>query len=167
MVSLWELLLIGARRFAPRPEAGADRGVFAAIRAGLSYMWSDPTLRMLFTIIVAVNFLVVGPLLVGIPVIAAQRLSQGAEGYGIVMSAFGGSSLVGIAVAGLLPRPPARLVGSLLLCVCAVFSVAMGLVGYGALSRRRWRRRWLRWAPPAATSSSSSSPGCRAARRQR
>jgi hypothetical protein len=94
-------------------------------------MWDDPTLRMLFTIIVAVNFLVVGPTLVGIPVIAARRLSEGVEGYGIIMSTFGGASLVGIVAAGLLPRPPARLLGSMLLCLCAVFSVAMALVGLG------------------------------------
>ena len=130
LVSLLTLYLLRARRFAPPEEAGADGGVVAAIRAGLRYMWDDPTLRMLFTIIVAVNFLVVGPLLVGIPVIAARRLSQGVEGYGIIMSAFGGSSLVGIAAAGLLPRPPARLLGAMLLCLCAVFSVAMALVGF-------------------------------------
>ena len=131
VVSLLTLYLLRVRRFAPKEEAGADGGVIAAIRAGLRYMWDDPTLRMLFTIIVAVNFLVIGPILVGIPVIAARRLSEGAEGYGIIMSVFGGSSLVGIAAAGLLPRPPARLLGSMLLCLCAVFSVAMALVGLG------------------------------------
>ena len=95
-------------------------------------MWDDPTLRMLFTIIVAVNFLIVGPMLVGIPVLAARRLSQGAEGYGIIMSTFGGSSLVGIVAGGLLPRPPARLMGSLLLGLCAVFSVGMALLGFSS-----------------------------------
>ncbi|HMK93602.1 MAG TPA: hypothetical protein VK576_11435, partial [Thermoleophilia bacterium] len=47
-----------------------------------------------------------------------------------VMSVFGGSSLLGIALAGLLPKPPARLTGPLLIGLCAVFSVAMGLLGF-------------------------------------
>ena len=129
LVSLLTLYLLRVRRFAPE-EAGADAGVVAGIRAGLRYLWDDPTLRMLFTIILAVNLLVVGPILVGIPIIAARRLSQGAEGYGIVMSTFGGSSLLGIVVGGLLPRPPARLMGVLLLVLCGVFSVAMALLGF-------------------------------------
>ncbi|HMK92575.1 MAG TPA: MFS transporter, partial [Thermoleophilia bacterium] len=108
VVSLGTLALIGVRRYAP-DEAGADGGLLAAIGAGLRYLWSDATLRLLFVIIVAVNFLVIGPMLVGIPVLAARRLSQGAEGYGIVMSTFGGASLLGIVAGGLLPRPPARL----------------------------------------------------------
>jgi hypothetical protein len=93
-------------------------------------MWADPILRLIFVIIVAVHFLVIGPLLVGIPLIAAERLSLGSEGYGIIMSVFGGSSLLGIAAAGLLPRPPARLMAALLLALCAVFSVAMALIGF-------------------------------------
>ena len=162
IVSLVTLSLIGVRRYVsaapgeatdgssndargaatgatPVAATGADGGggLLAAIRAGLRYMWDDQTLRVLFIIIVAVNFLVIGPLLVGIPVIAAQRLSDGtggsgAESYGIVMSVFGGASLLGIALAGLLPRPPARLTGPLLVALCAVFAVAMGLLGYAA-----------------------------------
>ena len=132
LVSLATLCLLRVRRFVPEEEAGADGGVLASIRAGLRYMWDDPTLRMLFTIIVAVNFLIVGPMLVGIPVLAADRLSHGAEGYGIVMSTFGGSSLLGIVAGGLLPRPPARLMGSVLLGLCAVFSVAMALLGFSS-----------------------------------
>ncbi|HUK78162.1 MAG TPA: MFS transporter [Thermoleophilia bacterium] len=130
LVSLLTLQLLRVRRFVPEDQAGADGGVVASIRAGLRYMWDDPTLRMLFTIIVAVNFLIVGPMLVGIPVLAARRLSEGAAGYGIIMSTFGGSSLLGIAAGGLLPRPPARLMGSVLLGLCAVFSVAMALLGF-------------------------------------
>ena len=130
--SLATLLLLSVRRYAGPQEGGADGGVVAADRAGLRYMWDDPTLRLLFVIIVAVNFLVVGPMLVGIPVLAARRLSQGAEGYGVVMSTFGGSSLLGIVAGGLLPRPPARLMGTWLLAVCAVFSVAMALLGFSS-----------------------------------
>jgi hypothetical protein len=86
-------------------------------------------LRALFMIIVAVNFLVIGPILVGVPIIVTRRLRGSAAAYGIVMSVFGGGSLVGLALAGLLPRPAARLTGPLLLGLCAVFGFAMGIVG--------------------------------------
>ncbi len=106
-----------------------DGSVWGSIGAGLSYMWADPLLRMLLVLILAVNFLAVGPLLVGVPALAKLRLAGGAQAFGAIMSAFGGGSLAGLAVAGAARRPPARLLGHVLLAVCAAFVV--GLVGLG------------------------------------
>jgi len=92
-------------------------------------MWGDPLLRTLLALIVAVNFLAVGPLLVGIPQLVRERLSEGAGGFGLVMSAFGAGSLVGLALGGALRKPPAWVTGNLLLCVCAVFAVGLALLG--------------------------------------
>lgn len=128
LVSVVTVTRLSVRRFAP--DAAQEDGVLASIRAGLAYMWADPMLRALFMIIVAVNFLVIGPILVGVPIIVTRRLHGNAAAYGIVMSVFGGGSLAGLALAGLLPRPAARLTGPLLLGLCAVFGLAMGIVGF-------------------------------------
>jgi len=48
----------------------------------------------MFLVLTAVNFLLIGPLLVGIPVLADQRLPEGAVAFGLLMSAFAGGSLV-------------------------------------------------------------------------
>lgn len=110
-------------------RGAADGGLWPSIRAGLTYMWRDPLLRVLLLLILAVNFFAVGPLLVGVPALARLRLDDGAQGFGAIMSAFGGGSLAGLAVAGAARRPPARLLGHVLLGVCALFGV--GLVGLG------------------------------------
>ena len=114
---------------AARP-GGAPPSLFASVREGLAYMWRDPLLRTLLALIIAVNFLAVGPLLVGIPQLVRERLSEGAGGFGLVMSAFGAGSLVGLALGGALPKPPPWVTGNLLLAVCAVFGVGLALLGF-------------------------------------
>ena len=93
-------------------------------------MWADPLLRVLLLLILAVNFLAVGPLLVGVPALAAQRLPGGAQAYGAIMSAFGGGSLAGLAVAGAVRSPRPRLIGHVLLGVCAVFGAGLAVLGF-------------------------------------
>lgn len=109
---------------------GPAPGLWTSIEEGLAYMWSDPLLRVLLLLVLAVNFLAVGPLLVGVPVLAHERLPGGAQAYGAILSAFGGGSLAGLAVAGAARRPPARLIGHLLLSVCAVFGVGIAVLGF-------------------------------------
>ena len=109
---------------------GPAPGLWTSIKEGLAYMWADPLLRVLLLLVLAVNFLAVGPLLVGVPVLAHERLTGGAQAYGVIMSAFGGGSLAGLAVAGAARRPPPRLMGHVLLSVCAVFGVGIAVLGF-------------------------------------
>ena len=51
--------------------------MWASILAGVKFVWDDQTLRLMFLVMLAVNFLLIGPLLVGIPVLAAPGLHQG------------------------------------------------------------------------------------------
>jgi MFS family permease len=110
-----------------RPEY--IRACLGSIRDGFAYMWHDPLLRVLLGLILAVNFLIVGPMLVGVPTLAKVRLTGGAQAFGAIMSAFGGGSLAGLAVAGSVRRPPARLLGHVLLAVCAAFGLGMAALG--------------------------------------
>lgn len=101
----------------------------AAIIDGLRYVWNDTVLRTIFLLIAAANFLIVGPINVGIPLLADTRLGGGAAAYGIIMSAFGAGSLLGIGVAGALPRPPARVLGTVLLLVWSSMGLAIAPLG--------------------------------------
>jgi MFS family permease len=108
--------------------APAAREPFAgAVREGLLAVWRWPALRFVVFFAMAINFLVVGPMTVGLPVLAFRRLPDGAAGYGTLMSAMGGGSLAGIisVVAG--PRPPAERLGSVVLSIMAL--VGIGLAG--------------------------------------
>jgi hypothetical protein len=55
------------------------------------------------------NLLIVGPLDVGLPLLAFSRLPEGAAAFGLILAGFGGGSLLGLLAASVLPAlPPAR-----------------------------------------------------------
>jgi MFS family permease len=131
-IAMLSIMKVDQSRWAERDAAtaGGSASLVGSLREGLAYMWNDRTLRALLLMILAVNFLAVGPLLVGIPALAEARLTEGAQGFGAIMSAFGGGSLVGIGFAGGLPKPPPRITGSLLLSICAAFGVGLAALGF-------------------------------------
>jgi MFS family permease len=77
-----------------------------------------------------VNFLLIGPLMVGIPVLANQRLPEGAAAYGILMSAFAGGNLAGYLIAGSLPRPKGAVMQVILVTLIASFGTVVGALGF-------------------------------------
>lgn len=110
-------------------EPSEPTSMLRSIRDGLLYAWRDSALRTLFLLIAAVNLLVNGPLAVGIPVLAHDRLPGGAAAFGTIMSAFGGGSLLGTLAAGTLPKPAPRWMGSSLLLVTSVLGIGLALLG--------------------------------------
>lgn len=106
-----------------------QESVLENIRMGLTYAWTDPTLRMLFIIVAAVAGVMNGLMAVGIPVLADARLAYGAASFGIVMSAMGAGSLAGMGLSVALPRPDGYL-GTLLLAATALIGLGMILLGF-------------------------------------
>src|SRR5262245_53295812 len=104
-------------------QAGEQQNVIESIKEGFIYVWSRTVLRVLFLLIVATNFLVMGPLTVGIPVLANSGLAEGAAAFGIIMSAFGGGSLLGIILSSVLPQPKPEHLGTVILLVVASLGV--------------------------------------------
>ena len=133
---LW--IMRGGRSLAAG-DATPKESVWTSILVGVKYLWSDETLRMLFLILAAVNFLFTGPLLVGIPVLANQYLPEGAVAFGLLMSAFAGGNLLGILLAGALPRPQGKVLSAFLIFLIGAFGVALG--GFGFI-----RSTWLDFA---------------------
>ncbi len=121
---------------APKP------GLFSSIGAGLALVWGDKTLRYYFGLIALVNLLMTGPISVGIPVLAETRFDGGAAAYGIILSAFGGGSLVGVVVAGARKRPAARRFPMIMLGLTGSMGVGLALLGMltSLASRHRGRR---------------------------
>jgi MFS family permease len=116
-----------------RPESGqpgAGESVWASILAGIRYLWDDKALRVMFLIVTAVNFLFVGPLLVGIPVLANQRLPEGALAFGLLLSAYSGGNLGGFLLAGTLPRPTGKVMRVFLIALLAIFGLVLGALGF-------------------------------------
>src|SRR5512143_3185418 len=127
-VCLW---LIRGVTGAARAEGAEEHGsVLAAIGAGMKYLWDDKTMRLLFVVMLAVNFLLIGPLLVGVPVLADQRLPEGAVAFGLLMSAYAGGNLGGYLLAGMLPRPTGSALRLVLLALLFGFGVVIGLLAF-------------------------------------
>jgi MFS family permease len=115
------LLMVGPRR-APATAAtqAPPGGTLAAIGAGLRYASSDAQMRTVLLAVMAINFAVVGPFFVALPVLV-ERFETGPMAYGLVLSAFGAAAVVGAMAAGTLgPR-------SRMSIVVPVTSLAMGL----------------------------------------
>ena len=126
-VCLW--VMRGGRNL-EAANGNQKESVWASILVGVKYLWNDQPLRTLFLILAAVNFFFTGPLLVGIPVLADQYLPEGAVAFGLLMSAFAGGSLVGILLAGILPRPKGKGMSAFLILLLVSFGVSLGLFGF-------------------------------------
>jgi len=111
-------------------EGSPKESVWASIGAGLKYLWDDKANRLMLIIVTAMNFLFVGPLLVGIPVLANQRLPEGAVAFGLLMSAYAGGNLVGYLLAGALPRPNGSVMRVFLVALLAVFGFVLASFGF-------------------------------------
>jgi len=127
-IALWMMRSGHGRARASTSEP--QENIWAAIRAGVRYLWSHDGLRFMFIVTAAVNFLFAGPLIVGIPVLADQRLAEGARAFGFLMSAYSGGNLLGYIVAGALPRPSGR--------AFSVFIIALLLTFGGVLTSLGW-----------------------------
>lgn len=122
-VALWLIRHAGA-------AAASEEGIVESIRAGIRYVWDDQALRMMFLVLAAINFLVVGPLLVGIPLLADSRLAEGSVAFGLLMSAFSGGNLVGYLLAGVRSRPSGATIRAILLALMVGFGLVIGLLGF-------------------------------------
>jgi MFS family permease len=123
---LW--LMRGAGR--RESTAAAAESVWTSIAAGVKYLWNDKVLRLMFLVITAVNFLIIGPLLVGIPVLANVRFSGSAVAFGLLMSAYAGGNLAGYLLAGSLPRPSGNIMRVFIIILLAAFGGVIGSFGF-------------------------------------
>jgi len=108
-------------------KAGEQQNVVASIKQGFAYLWSQSVLRIFFLLIVAMNFLVLGPIIVGIPVLADTRLAEGAAAFGIIMSAFGGGALLGIILSNVIRLKPQHM-GAMLLLLTSSLGIGIALM---------------------------------------
>ncbi len=123
-LTLWRIRMEGDGE----PGEAAEN-LLASIRKGLEVAWDDAPLRSFFLLIAVANLLVNGPVIVGIPILADLRFAEGAAAFGIIMSAYGGGSLLGTALAALLPRPAARSMGVVLGAVWSGLGLGVALLG--------------------------------------
>ena len=126
------LMLMLIRNKSTQLTSAKNEVIWNAIRNGWAYLWHHAGIRLMFILMAAINFLFVGPILVGIPVLADARLPEGARAFGYLMSAFAGGNLVGLVLAGVLPRLSGRLLSAIIIVILTAFGLV--LIGLGWLN---------------------------------
>lgn len=115
----------------PSPtETDQPEGIWSATRTGLGSIWQDRSVRMVMLVGATFNFLIAGPLGVGLPVLADARLEGGAAAYGFVMSALAAGMIVGSVAAGVTRAPRQAYFGPMLIVVMAIAGVCTILLGF-------------------------------------
>ncbi|NJC97949.1 MAG: MFS transporter [Anaerolineae bacterium] len=118
--------------FIKTPRAASsdnDENILESIRSGLNFVWNDLPLRAFFFVVAAVTFFFNGPFNIGVPILADTRFPEGALAYGTILSTWGAGSLLGMALAGMLPRPNPKSMGALLLSLVSVMGIGLALLG--------------------------------------
>jgi MFS family permease len=110
-------------------EQPADQGIWTSIVIAARYVVGQEQLRLLFGVILLVNFLFTGPLLVGIPILADERLAEGAAAFGLLMAGYAGGNLIGYILAGVLPKVTGSMFS--LVTVALVASLGIALAAFG------------------------------------
>lgn len=123
-ITLWFMKIDHTQTGAGQP------GLLESIKEGIRFVLKGPALRLVYILVAAVNLIFVGPLLVGISVLADTRLPQGAAAFGMIMSAYGGGNLAGILLPGMLPRFKPQAMTVLLVGLIAAFGATLVLFAF-------------------------------------
>lgn len=86
--------------------------------SGWAYVRRQQWLRAILLLDTVLSFAVVGPLAIGLPMLARQRPQHGAEGFGLMLAGFGAGSLSGLLLAGIRSPQHRRGVAFCLLQIC-------------------------------------------------
>jgi MFS family permease len=111
-------------------EQPAGEGIWASIVTAVRYIARQEQLRLLFGVMLVVNFLFTGPLLVGIPILADQRLAEGAAAFGLLMAANAAGNLVGYILAGVLPKLNGSVFSMVIVALTASLGIALAAFGW-------------------------------------
>ena len=112
--------------------ARSRENIWQSIGTGLRSAWNDGFLRLGFILIAFAGLFFAGPILVGIPVLAKQRLIEGATAYGLILAGYAGGNLLGIILCGALPKLPPGWVKIFIVGLFAAFG--LGLIALGQIT---------------------------------
>jgi hypothetical protein len=121
-LSAWTLSRVVARPLPIDPVQHAP--ILRSVAAGLKHVWNDAQLRTLYLYWGAVAVLVLGPLHIALPVLAASRPGLGASALGLIIGAHGAGTLLGMVASGMRPGMRIRTLGSSVLLA----DIAIGLL---------------------------------------
>jgi hypothetical protein len=126
LASLATLWLI---RRVTQTAAAQAASVVSAIGEAVRFIWNWPSMRLIVVLSMLLNLLIVGPVEVGMPVLAYARLPEGAAAFGTITALFGLGSLIGLGAAAALPAPRPALFSTFAIGAIALAGVFLALMG--------------------------------------
>jgi MFS family permease len=123
-VSMVTLRLIRGRE---RADSAAI-SIIESIREGVRFVWGKASMRAVIALSLSVNLFIVGPFEVGLPYFAYTRLPEGAAAFGVLLAAFGGGSLIGLAAGAMLPAPPPARLGTVVIVTISLAGVGLAVL---------------------------------------
>jgi MFS family permease len=124
---LFVLWMPAARAATAMGMAHPDGGLGGQIVAGLRYAWSEVGIRITLIVVAVIDFAANGAIGVGLPTLVHGRFAGGAEGFGLILGAWGVGATAGALGAGIIP-PPKRF-GLLIVALCVWLGAGMAIVG--------------------------------------
>ncbi len=115
IISLLALYMIRLGDTGDGKERFDLKTMIASINEGFRATWDDLPLRIIVILLAIFSLFFRGPYLVGIPFLADLRFEEGALAYGLISSAFGVGALLGLVIAGSLPKFRQKYLGYLVL----------------------------------------------------
>jgi MFS family permease len=125
---LW-LMRTGDKRH-PSGEDPDKESIWASVLTGMKHIWMDEALLLIIVVMAGLNLLLIGPIMVGIPVLAEQRLPEGVTAFGLLLSAYAGGNLAGYLVAGALPHPSGNAMKIIFITLMISFGMVIGMLGF-------------------------------------
>ena len=110
------------------PVSNNQTNVWEDIKEGLKYTLGNPLLRSIMLLSAAINFSLVGPIVIGLPALVKFRFESEADLFGIWLSCWGLAALVSSILGGSFPIRRKR--GLLLVGVSLIFGICFGLIGF-------------------------------------
>jgi hypothetical protein len=126
VVSMWPLWAITVKNES-EPVSGRP-GILDSIKEGFGYVWQDSSLRAFIIYVAIVTFVSMGPQMVGIPVLADDRL-EGMRSYGLIMSASGLGAVIGSLLAAAWV-PSNRALGTIVMLLAISRGVGTLMISY-------------------------------------
>ena len=111
-----------------RSESGDS--LIQSIRSVFEYIRTEKQLKNLIGLITVAGLFLTGIIRVGFPLLADRQLAGGVRDFGYMTSVFGGGVLAGMVSVKILPKPPRRISGVLVLSIFAFLPAGMILLGF-------------------------------------
>ncbi len=122
------ILLVIRDRFPPQVNEQDD--IWASLKVGLKHVWDDKPLRMFVFMVGGLTLVFRGPFSVGVPAFADGFLTEGAAGFGTILSALGVGAIIGTVIAGSTRLPRGNRIGILLLVDFLGFGIVLAAMTF-------------------------------------